>query len=95
MRIWNCDFCGEQRRTNDDHVCNADKIMEKIKNAPEPTFDKRVFLNDAYKLVYPALMPHETRGYNAHTRAQILCDELAEKVEQWILSNKQFLKQTK
>ncbi len=45
-------------------------------------------MNQLYALIFPILAKYETRGFNAHQRAQTITHEVADKMETWILNNK-------
>jgi hypothetical protein len=40
--------------------------------------------NDVYASVFELLSEHETRGFNAHHRAQVIAKSVTEQCEQWI-----------
>lgn len=46
--------------------------------------ERRELLNKLYEIIYPPLMKEETRGYNAHTRAQLISEEMVKEMEHWI-----------
>lgn len=40
--------------------------------------------NEIYAAVYPVLSRYESRGGNAHSRAQLILEEALEKMDRWI-----------
>lgn len=48
--------------------------------------ERRELLNSLYALVFPLLNKYEDRYSNGHARTQILTEELAQKMDQWIAS---------
>lgn len=41
-------------------------------------------MNDVYATVFPVLAKYETKGFNAHTRAQKIALETCVAVEEWV-----------
>lgn len=46
--------------------------------------ERRILGNELYAAIYPVLMRYETRGFNAHARAQVILQDVQEKCQQWI-----------
>lgn len=40
--------------------------------------------NKLYEVIYPVLIPYETRGYNAHQRAQNIIEDTTISMQKWI-----------
>ena len=43
--------------------------------------------NALYAVLCPVLAKYEVRGYNSHTRAQLICQDVIKQANAWILLN--------
>lgn len=46
--------------------------------------EQREIENKLYEAIYPALMREERRGYNSHSRTQLICQSVIKQMTEWI-----------
>lgn len=71
-------------------ACNTDPCEHSGRSTTMPLDIKgvndvgRLIANDVYRVVYEKIYMHESRGFNAHARAQEICEQAKFEAVKWL-----------